>query len=110
MVCRGLASAERVFTLVDRVPRVRLSEGIEPTETVVGDVEFCDVWFQYDGRDKVRWINSLVFFAWGQGRVGKIAFVVAIQALKCGDVVLGLQTCVGFRTWVNFAPQFSYSI
>lgn len=51
---RGLASAERVFTLVDRVPRVPVNEGLEPTETVVGDVEFCDVWFQYDGRDKVQ--------------------------------------------------------
>lgn len=51
---RGLASAERVFTLVDRVPRTPVNEGLEPTETVVGDVEFCDVWFQYDGRDKVQ--------------------------------------------------------
>lgn len=52
---RGLASAERVFALVDRVPAVALDEGLKPTGEVAGDVEFRDVWFQYQGRDKVRY-------------------------------------------------------
>lgn len=51
--CRGLASAERVFALVDRTPAVAGDEGLEPTAEVVGDVEFRDVWFQYKSRDKV---------------------------------------------------------
>lgn len=50
---RGLASAERVFALVDRVPAVAGDEGLEPTAEVVGDLEFRDVWFQYQSRDKV---------------------------------------------------------
>ena len=52
---RGLASAERVFALVDRVPAVALDEGSKPSGEVDGDVEFRDVWFQYQGRDKVRY-------------------------------------------------------
>ncbi|CAM9299169.1 unnamed protein product, partial [Laminaria digitata] len=51
-IARGLASAERVFALVDRVPAVALDEGLKPTGEVAGDVEFRDVWFQYQGRDK----------------------------------------------------------
>ncbi|CAM9658174.1 unnamed protein product, partial [Sphacelaria rigidula] len=56
---RGLASAERVFTLVDRVPAVALDEGLTPTDRAAGNVEFKDVWFQYHGRDKgvLRGVN-----------------------------------------------------
>lgn len=50
---RGLASAERVFALVDRVPAVAVDEGIIPAEGAAGNIEFRDVWFQYQGRDKV---------------------------------------------------------
>lgn len=58
-VARSLASAERVFALVDRVPEVALDEGVIPTERAAGNVEFQDVWFQYQGRDKgvLRGVN-----------------------------------------------------
>lgn len=42
-----------MFALLDRVPAVPSNEGITPTERAAGDVEFRDVWFQYEGRDKV---------------------------------------------------------
>ncbi|CAM9708259.1 unnamed protein product [Scytosiphon promiscuus] len=51
-IARGLASAQRVFDLVDRVPAVAGDEGLEPSAEVVGDLEFKDIWFQYQGRDK----------------------------------------------------------
>ncbi|CAM9217576.1 unnamed protein product [Pylaiella littoralis] len=51
-ITRGLASAERVFALVDRTPAVAGDEGLEPTADVVGDLEFRDVWFQYQSREK----------------------------------------------------------
>lgn len=54
VTCRGLASAERVFSLVDRIPVVPVDKGLEPAGDVLGDVEFRDVWFHYKGRDKVR--------------------------------------------------------
>lgn len=57
--CRGLASAERVFALVDRVPAVAVDEGLVPGGQVAGDVEFRDVWFRYQGRDKVGSSTSL---------------------------------------------------
>lgn len=38
---------------MDRVPEVALDEGVIPTERAAGNVEFQDVWFQYQGRDKV---------------------------------------------------------
>lgn len=57
---RGLASAERVFALVDRVPAVAGDEGLEPSAEVVGDLEFRDVWFQYQNRDKVSQSPRLI--------------------------------------------------
>ncbi|CAM9261689.1 unnamed protein product [Ectocarpus sp. 12 AP-2014] len=51
-IARGLASAERVFALMDRTPAVSGDEGLEPSTDVVGDLEFRDVWFQYPTRDK----------------------------------------------------------
>eukprot|EP00903_Cladosiphon_okamuranus_P017844 g16422.t1 len=51
-IAKGLASAERVFALIDRVPAVAADEGLEPTAEVVGELEFRDVWFQYQNRDK----------------------------------------------------------
>lgn len=36
-------------------------EGLEPTADVVGDLEFRDVWFQYQSREKVgRPFSSIV--------------------------------------------------
>ncbi|CAB1104935.1 ABC [Ectocarpus sp. CCAP 1310/34] len=51
-IARGLASAERVFALMDRTPAVSGDEGLEPSTDVVGNLEFRDVWFQYPTRDK----------------------------------------------------------
>lgn len=51
---RGLASAQRVFDLADRVPAVEIDGGECPGDRAVGEVEFRDVWFKYTGRDKVR--------------------------------------------------------
>lgn len=42
-----------MFELLDRVPAVALDEGLEPIGQVAGEVEFQDVWFQYQGRDQV---------------------------------------------------------
>lgn len=42
-----------MFALVDRVPSVAVDKGVEPAGPVLGDIEFRDVWFQYQGRDKV---------------------------------------------------------
>lgn len=41
-----------MFALVDRVPAVAGDEGLEPSAEVVGDLEFRDVWFHYQNRDK----------------------------------------------------------
>lgn len=43
----ALASAEKIFTIMDIVPSVVDEEGAEDVEEIKGDIEFKDVWFSY---------------------------------------------------------------
>jgi ATP-binding cassette, subfamily B, bacterial len=45
---RAIASAERVFSLIDSVPEVTDKEGAVEPETMRGDIEFDDVCFFYE--------------------------------------------------------------
>jgi len=50
---RAIASAERIFTLVDTAPEVRDRPGAVPAETLTGVIEFENVDFYYEERKPV---------------------------------------------------------
>jgi len=50
---KGLASAERVFKYIDRIPAIHLDDGIKvPKREVRGEIILDDVWFKYPNREK----------------------------------------------------------
>jgi ATP-binding cassette, subfamily B, bacterial len=58
---KGLASAERVFDILDKQPVVATEEGARPT-TTHGELALSNVWFRYPTREKdvLRGINLTV--------------------------------------------------
>ncbi len=49
----AFASAEKVFSVLDIVPTVVDSEDAEEAEKIEGNIEFCNVWFAYEGENWV---------------------------------------------------------
>lgn len=98
-----------MFTLLDRVPAVPLNEGIEPTEPVAGNVELCDVSFQYDGRDKVQQTTQLASLLVGFRKAIMKRLWVLYRRMICGDLGVGLQACFGFVAGkiVHFLQYYS---
>ena len=56
----AIASAERIFNLVDTQPEIKNRIRTVETETIEGDIQFEDVHFQYDADDPV--IKGLTFY------------------------------------------------
>lgn len=50
---RALASAERIFSLLDDEPQVKNVEGAVDAETIFGDIEFDHVYFSYEDDNPV---------------------------------------------------------
>jgi ABC-type multidrug transport system fused ATPase/permease subunit len=59
---KGLASAERVFDILDKQPVVAIEEGARPTTATNGELVLNNVWFRYPTREKdvLRGINLRV--------------------------------------------------
>ena len=81
----ALASAEKIFSVLDASPTVTDDAGATDLEVVKGDVTFEDVWFAYKGED---WVLKGVSFHINAGET--VAFVGATGAGK--TTVLSLLT------------------
>ncbi len=58
---QSVASAERMFSLIDAIPEVRDADGARSVETISGDIEFDHVDFFYeDGKDVLSDFNLTV--------------------------------------------------
>ena len=49
----SLASAEKIFTILDTPPSIIDEEGAIELDSVRGEIEFCNVWFAYEGEEWV---------------------------------------------------------
>ncbi len=59
----AMASSERIFALLDRVPEVLDPADPESIEArLEGEIEFRDVWFSYGGGDDPEWVLKGVSF------------------------------------------------
>ncbi len=73
----AMASAEKIFTILDEEPLVKNSENPVELGKVKGRIEFENVWFAYQGED---WILKDVSFTIEPGQ--RVAFVGATGAGK----------------------------
>ncbi len=73
----AMASAEKIFTILDEEPMVKNPENPVTTGEVKGRIEFENVWFAYQGED---WILKDVSFTIEPGQ--RVAFVGATGAGK----------------------------
>ena len=73
----AMASAERIFSLLDTKPEIKDIENAIELKSLKGDIEFKNVWFAYEGDD---WILRNVSFKVRPGE--NVAFVGATGAGK----------------------------
>jgi len=72
----AMASAERIFELLDREPKLKDKEDAVDLDKIEGNIEFRNVWFAY----KEEWVLKDVSFKIGAGEA--VAFVGATGAGK----------------------------
>ncbi|MBQ6679136.1 MAG: ABC transporter ATP-binding protein [Lachnospiraceae bacterium] len=73
----AMASAEKVFTVMDMVPEVQDAEDAIELDNIRGEIEFDHVWFAYEGEE---WILKDISFKVEPGET--VAFVGATGAGK----------------------------
>ncbi len=83
MIQSAMASAEKIFTVLDMVPEVVDAEDATELEVIRGDIEFQDVWFAYKPGE---WVLKGVSFKVEAGQT--VAFVGATGSGK--TTILGL--------------------
>jgi ATP-binding cassette subfamily B protein len=79
----AMASAERIFLLLDTKEEVKDPENPIPLEDIKGRIEFKNVWFSYNGKD---WVLKDVSFEVNPGET--VAFVGATGAGKTSIINL----------------------
>ena len=75
----AIASAEKIFTLLDTKPQITDPETPKKLDQIRGRIEFDHVWFSYTGRDE-DWVLKDVSFTIEPGQ--SVAFVGATGAGK----------------------------
>lgn len=79
----AMASAERIFILLDTKEQIKDPEEPIPLEDIQGKIEFKNVWFSYNGKD---WVLKDVSFVVNPGET--VAFVGATGAGKSSIISL----------------------
>ncbi|HHW57083.1 MAG TPA: ABC transporter ATP-binding protein [Clostridia bacterium] len=79
----AMASAERIFILLDTKEQIKDPENPIPLEDIQGKIEFKNVWFSYNGND---WVLKDVSFEVNPGET--VAFVGATGAGKTSIINL----------------------
>jgi ATP-binding cassette subfamily B protein len=79
----AMASAERIFILLDTKEQIKDPEKPIPLEDIQGKIEFKNVWFSYNGKD---WVLKDVSFVVNPGET--VAFVGATGAGKSSIISL----------------------
>ena len=79
----AMASAERIFILLDTKEQIKDPEKPIPLEDIQGKIEFKNVWFSYNGKD---WVLKDVSFVVNPGET--VAFVGATGAGKTSIINL----------------------
>lgn len=106
---RAMESADRIWEVVLAAPKVDPSQGLAPN-TVIGDIEFKNVWFKYPTRD--AWVLKNVSFKVKSGEIaafvghsgsGKSTIVQLL--LRYYDVNEG-QILVDGRDIKDYSPAF----
>ena len=98
----AIASAEKIFTLLDEKPMLSDKEDAKKLPAVRGKIEFDHVWFAYDN---VNWVLKDVSFTIEPGQ--KVAFVGATGAGKSSILNLIGLTIVAMGTSL---PEFVTSV
>ncbi len=83
MIQGAFASAEKIFTILDKVPEIQDEPDAIELESIRGEIEFKDVWFQYKPDE---WVLKGVSFKVEAGQT--VAFVGATGSGK--TTILGL--------------------
>lgn len=79
----AMASSERIFQLMDEVPKIQNKEEVVPVERFKGEIEFKNVWFAYNDD---QWILKDINFSIKPGEM--VAFVGATGAGKSSIINL----------------------
>lgn len=79
----AMASAERIFILLDTKEQIKDPKEPIPLENIQGKIEFKNVWFSYNGKD---WVLKDVSFVVNPGET--VAFVGATGAGKSSIISL----------------------
>lgn len=93
----AMASAEKIFTIMDMEPEVQDSEGAIEADHLKGEIEFKNVWFAYEGEE---WILKDVSFhvnpretvafvgATGSGKTTILALVCRNYDIQKGQILI----------------------
>lgn len=93
----AFASAEKIFSVLDIEPDVTDGEGAEDVEEIEGNIEFCNVWFAYEGENwvlrdvsfKVRAKETVAFVgSTGSGKTTILSLICRNYDIQKGKILI----------------------
>ena len=93
----AFASAEKIFSVLDIEPDVTDGEGAEDVEKIEGNIEFCNVWFAYEGENwvlrdvsfKVRAKETVAFVgSTGSGKTTILSLICRNYDIQKGKILI----------------------
>ena len=93
----AFASAEKIFSVLDIEPDVTDEEGAEDVEEIEGNIEFCNVWFAYEGENwvlrdvsfKVRAKETVAFVgSTGSGKTTILSLICRNYDIQKGKILI----------------------
>ena len=93
----ALASAEKIFSIMDMEPEIVDSEGAIELDEVKGEIEFKNVWFAYEGEEwvlrdvsfKVEAKQTVAFVgSTGSGKTTILSLIVRNYDIQMGQILI----------------------